>query len=156
VTTLNSTASATVSRLMREIEGEVRRQRRDRVLAHGGPEEYEDEEIFAIVESVLRRAVEQRDAGALLLPELIDLDDEWDLQLPLRFTTHRRFTGRLILFVKQRVLRPLMHWLYEYSLENFRRQQRINRLLFASIEELALENAKLRLRLDDSERAGSD
>ena len=39
-----------------------------------------------------------------------------------------------------------MHWLYEYSLENFRRQQRVNRLLFAAIEELAIENARLRLQ----------
>ena len=42
-----------------------------------------------------------------------------------------------------------MHWLYEYSLENFRRQRRVNRLLFASIEELALENAKLKQEIGE-------
>ncbi len=87
--------------------------------------------------------------NALLLPDLIDADEEWDLQLPLKFETHRRLTGGLVLFVKKRLLRPLMHWLYEYSLENFRRQQRINRLVFATLEELAIENAKLRLRLSE-------
>jgi hypothetical protein len=41
-----------------------------------------------------------------------------------------------------------MHWLYEYSLENFRRQQRLNRLLLAVVEELAIEHARMRLRVD--------
>lgn len=138
---------ATVARLMREIEDEVREQRRARLLARGGPEEYEDEAIFAIVEQVLRRAVDERDPRALLIPELLDSDTDWELRLPLEFRTHRPVVGRLILFIKRRVLLPLMHWLYEYSLENFRRQARVNRLLFASLEELAIENAKLRLLL---------
>ena len=129
---------------MREIEDQVRQQRRTRLLERGGPEEYRDAETFAIVEDVLRRAVDHRDPEALLIPELIDADEDWDLQLPLRFETHRRTTGGVILFVKKRILRPLMHWLYEYSLENFRRQRRVNRLLFASVEELAIENAKLK------------
>jgi hypothetical protein len=37
-----------------------------------------------------------------------------------------------------------MRWLYDYNRENFRRQERVNRILFACIEELAIENAKLR------------
>jgi hypothetical protein len=139
--------SATVERLMRDIEGEVRRQRRRRLIARGGPDEYRDEAVFAIVEQVLRRAVDHRDLNALLIPELLDADEQWELRLPLRFSTHRRVLGWPILFVKRRVLRPLMHWLYEYSLENFRRQQRVNRLLFASVEELAIENAKLKLNV---------
>ena len=35
-------------------------------------------------------------------------------------------------------------WLFEYSQDNFRRQDHLNRLLFACIEELAIENARLR------------
>ena len=31
----------------------------------------------------------------------------------------------------------------DYSLENFRRQQQVNRILFACLEELAIENARL-------------
>ena len=46
--------------------------------------------------------------------------------------------------VKRRVILPLVRWLYNFSLENFRRQRHVNRLLFACIEELAIENAKLR------------
>lgn len=140
-------ASVVVDRLMRDIEDEVRRQRRARIIARGGPDEYRREEVFAIVDEVLRRAVDQRDLRALLIPEMLEADEQWELDLPLRFKTHRPVIGGLIVFVKQRLLQPLMHWLYEYSLENFRRQQRLNRLLFAAVEELAIEHAKLRLRL---------
>jgi hypothetical protein len=55
--------------------------------------------------------------------------------------------GGALIAVKRRVLLPLMRWLYEYSLENFRRQRRINTMLFACIEELAIENARLRALL---------
>lgn len=149
VSTADPATSATVARLMREIEDEVREQRRQRMLARGGPDEYQDEDVFAIVEDVLRRAVQGRNLDALLLPELVDADRDWDLRLPLEFHSHRPLTGGIILFFKKRVLLPLMHWLYEYSLENFRRQRLTNKLLFASIEELALENAKLRRMLID-------
>jgi hypothetical protein len=134
---------ATVARLMREIEDEVRSQRQARALARGGPDDYRDETIFAAVESVLSRAVDRNNPDALLLPQLLD-DDRWDLQLPLKFESHRPLIGPALIFIKKRLLLPLTHWLYEYSLENFRRQQRINRLLFAAVEELALENARLR------------
>jgi hypothetical protein len=144
---LNPVKSATVERLMCDIESEVRRQRRTRLIDRGGPHEYRDEAVFTIVEQVLRRAIDHRDLNALLIPEMLDADEPWELQLPLRLESHRRVLGRPILFVKRRLLRPLMHWLYDYTRENFRRQQRVNTLLFASIEELAIENAKLKLDL---------
>jgi hypothetical protein len=129
---------------MREIEDEVRASRRQRLLARGGPDEYRDGELFAIVERVLKRAVEERDQDALLLEELIGNDPERRLQLPLKFASHRPVIGPLLVFLKRRLMLPATRWLYEYSLENFRRQQRINRLLFACLEELAIENARLR------------
>jgi hypothetical protein len=52
-----------------------------------------------------------------------------------------------VIFAKRRVLLPAVRWLYEYSLNNFRRQDRLNQVLFACIEELAIENAALRLRI---------
>jgi hypothetical protein len=143
----NLAKSPTVERLMRDIESEVRRQRRSRIIDRGGPHEYRDEAVFTIVEEVLRRAIDHRDLNALLIPEMLDADEPWELQLPLRLNTHRRLLGWPILFVKRRVLRPLLHWLYDYTRENFRRQQRVNTLLFASVEELAIENAKLKLDL---------
>jgi hypothetical protein len=129
---------------MREIEEEVRRGRRTRILAQGGASDYQDAEIFSVVERTLRRAVEERDRGVLLLPELLADEREWQLQTHLRFSSHRPVIGRLIVFAKRRLLLPLTRWLFEFSLENFRRQQRLNLLLFTCVEELAIENAKLR------------
>ena len=133
-----------VDRVMREIEGDLRRERRARLLEKGAPEDYRDAEIHAAVETVLRRAVETRNHDAVLLPEVLGDEDEWKLETRLRFSSHRPLIGPLIVFLKRRLLLPLTRWLYEYSLENFRRQQRVNRILFACIEELAIENAKLR------------
>ena len=75
----------------------------------------------------------------------LDLSDvDWRLRTHLELSTHRPAVGRAILFAKRRVLLPLTRWLFEYSQENFRRQDRLNRVLFACVEELALENARLR------------
>jgi len=133
-----------VERVMREIEDDLRRERRARLLEKGAPEEYRDAEVYAAVERVLRRALETRDHDAVLLPELLGDEQDWTLETRLRFTSHRPVIGPVIVFFKRRVLLPLNRWLYQYSLENFQRQQRINRMLFACIEELAIENAVLR------------
>ncbi len=133
-----------VDTLMGRLEDDLRNQLRKQLLARGGAREYTDDELFASVESVLRRAVEVRKQGALVLPALLSDDEEWELQTHLRFSSHRPILGKLIVFVKRRVLLPLTRWLYEYSLDNFRRQQRLNRMLFACLEELAIENARLR------------
>ena len=136
-----------VERVMREIEDDLRRERRARLVARGAPQEYRDAEIFAAVERVLRRAVESRDHDAVLLPELLGDDVEWRLQTRLHFSSHRPMIGPLIVFFKRKVLLPLTRWLYEFNLENVQRQERVNRILFACVEELAIENAKLRTRV---------
>ena len=133
-----------VERLMQQIQDEVRRDRRARLVARGGADEYGDPALFAIVERVLTRAVDERDQNVLLLPDLLGDEEQWEIQTHLRFASHRRALGRFVVYVKQRVLLPVMRWLYEYSLDNFRRQRRVNRVLFACIEELAIENARLR------------
>lgn len=144
-------AAVSVERLMREIEGDLRGERRERVLARGGPAEYRDAQLFAMVERVLRRAVESRDPEASLIPEILGDDEDWRLHTRLRFSSHRPVLGPVIVFFKRRMLLPLTRWLYEYSLENFQRQQRINRILFTCLEELALENARLRQELKQSD-----
>jgi len=136
----------TVERLMKEIEGAARRDRRERVVA-GGAAGYSDPELFAEVDEVLRRAVE-RSNGTVLLPEVLPDDEEWRLDTSLRFSSHRPLIGPAIVFVKQRLLLPLVRWLVDYNRDNFRRQQRVNRLLAACIEELAIENARLRRELN--------
>jgi hypothetical protein len=133
-----------VERVMREIEDDVRQMRRRRLLARGGAADYRDPAVYAGVDEVLRRAIDARDHEALLLPDFLSSEADWQLALHLRYASHRPRVGRLIIALKQRVLAPLMRWLYEYSLENFRRQRRINTVLFACIEELAIENARLR------------
>ena len=140
--------------LMDDIERDVRNRLRRHILKRGGAPEYEDEAIFECVRSVLGRAVDERNAEALLLPELLDSDVEWELQTHLRLTTHRPVVGRAILLVKRRLLLPLTRWLFEYSQDNFRRQQRINAVLFACIEDLAIENARLRRANNDAASAG--
>ena len=133
-----------VDAVMGEIEHDVRTRLRRHLIKRGGAADYHDEEIFEAVRAVLARAVEERNLDATLLPELLDTDVEWRLQTHLSLSTHRPVAGGFILFVKRRVLLPLTRWLFEYSQENFRRQDHLNRVLFACIEELALENARLR------------
>ena len=130
-------SAVSVERLMHEIEDELRGERRERALARGGPADYRDPEIFAAVEGVLRRAVESRDLDASLIPALLEDEEDSRLQTHLRFSSHRPVTGPLIVFIKRRILLPVMRWLYEY------RQEQVNRILFACLEELAIENARL-------------
>jgi hypothetical protein len=133
-----------VDEVMRALEANVRTELRSRLLARGGPPEYRDEEVFATVERVLRRALEGRDRDVLLVPELSGDETDWRLRTRLTFSSHRPVVGPVIVFLKRRLLLPMLRWLHEYNLENFRRQERINRMLFACLEELAIENAKLR------------
>jgi hypothetical protein len=133
-----------VDAVMGNIERDVRTRLRRHLIKRGGAAEYEDEAIFDAVHAVLARAVDERNLDAMLLPELLDADVEWRLRTHLELSTHRPAVGRFFLLVKRRVLLPLTRWLFEYSQENFRRQDHLNRVLFACIEELALENARLR------------
>jgi len=148
MTTDRAAAPVKVDRLMREIEDDVRRARRKRLLARGGAAEYRDPGIYEHVDIVLRRALDARDHDALLLPDFLSSDPDWRLTTHLRFSSHRPIVGPLLVFIKRRILLPINRWLYEYSLENFRRQQRLNTILLACIEELAIENAKLRQRAE--------
>ncbi len=133
-----------VDAVMGDIERDVRARLRRHLIKRGGAADYEDEAIFNAVHAVLARAVDERDLDATLLPELLDSDVDWRLRTNLELSTHRPAVGRVILFAKRRLLLPLTRWLFEYSQENFRRQDHLNRVLFACIEELALENARLR------------
>ena len=131
---------------MKEVEAAARRDRRERLVA-GGAAGYSDPELFAEVDGILRRAVERSERG-VLLPEVLPDDEEWRLDTSLRLSSHRPVVGPAMVFVKQRLLLPLVRWLVDYNRDNFRRQQRVNRLLAACIEELAIENARLRRELN--------
>ena len=128
---------------MREIADSVRDELRRRLLARGGAREYQDVDVFRSVERLLRRAADRPDENALL-PEFLGPESDWRLQTHLRFSSHRRVLGPLIILAKRRIVLPLTRWLYEYTVGNFHRQERLNRMLVACIEELAIENAELR------------
>jgi hypothetical protein len=132
-----------VAALMREVDSGVRSRLRRRFVERG-VRAYEDEEVFESVRSLLQHAADGRDLDVLLLPELLSDEVEWSLEPNLAFTSHRRVLGRVVLFFKRRLILPLTRWLFEYSQTNFKRQQRLNRILLACIEELAVENARLR------------
>ena len=134
-------AKLRVDAVMSDIERDVRARIRRHLIKRGGAAEYEDEATFD--------AVDERNRDATLLPELLDSDLDWRLQTHLTLSTHRPAVGRFILLAKRRLLLPLTRWLFEYSQENFRRQDHLNRILFACIEELAIENARLRRELGE-------
>ena len=137
-----------VDAVMGDIERDVRDRLRRHLLKKGGAADYQDQEIFDDVHRLFARVIDSRDLDATLLSELVDGDVDWRLQTHLNLTTHRpASTGRFILFAKKKLLLPLTRWLFEYSQENFRRQDHLNRILFACIEELAIENSRLRKEL---------
>jgi hypothetical protein len=137
-----------VDEVMAGIETSVRDELRRRLVARGAPESFRDAELFARVHGMLARAADRRDLDVLLLPELLADEDAWKPAVELRITSHRPVIGPLIVFVKRRMILPLVRWLFEYADENFRRQDYVNRVLMACLEELAIENARLRHDLD--------
>jgi hypothetical protein len=132
---------------METIEADVRSKVRKRLVDHGTAA-YQDEQVFESVRALLQRADAGRDRTSLMLPAILSDENDWALDTNLRLSSHRRAAGGAILFVKRRILLPLVRWLFEYSQENFRRQQRVNLILMACVEELAIENARLRRDLD--------
>jgi hypothetical protein len=135
-----------VSRVMADVRMRASAELRERAFDRGNTPEFSDAELFDIVEQMLRTAVDESDGKVLLIPEIIAGNKDLMLEPAARLTSHRPVLGPLIVFVKRRLLQPLTQWLYEYSMDNFRRQAQINRIMFAALQALAIENAKLRKR----------
>lgn len=142
---------------MNELHGRVRERLRTQIVESGGSPAFDDPALFADVESVLTAAAATSDSTRLLLPELLGDPDTWRLSTVMRYQSHRDAgTASVLMFVKRRVLMPVFRWLFEYSRDNFERQRRVNHVLFACLQELALETAQLRRevrRLSDREAA---
>ena len=133
---------------MTELHDRVHRQLRERLLLHGASSALADPAVFAEVERMLQSAVSLGDAQALLLPELLGDRDSWRLHTFMRFESHRSArSAAIVLWIKRRVIMPLVRWLFEYSRDNFERQQRVNHIVFACLQEMATENARLRREL---------
>jgi hypothetical protein len=144
-----------VASVMADIRMRASAELRERAFDRGNTPEFSDAELFDLVERVLRSAVDDSDRKVLLLSEIIAGNKDLTLEPSARLTSHRPLAGPLIVFVKRRLLQPLTQWLYEYSMSNFRRQAQINRVLFAAVQALAIETARLRLELDAAHGSGS-
>jgi hypothetical protein len=79
-----------------------------------------------------------------VLPDLVLDEEAWVLQRSLRFHSHRRWLGRLVVAAKRRLVLPLVRWLYEFSRDNFVRQHEVNQSLLACVETLVFEVVRLR------------
>jgi hypothetical protein len=123
---------------MADVRGRVRAALRARLVASGA-RELADERLF---DELFRAALANDDPGALLLPQL--LADDLQPELALHLSSHRGgLSARLLVAIKRRILLPLTRWLFEYTLENFRRQQRLNLTLMACLQSFAIEHARL-------------
>ena len=143
--TLAGEARVPVDAVMTELHGRVRERLRAQVLASGGSADFEDPALFADVEALLNAAARTPDSAKLILPELLGEPDTWRLTTSMRYQSHRaKGPASLFIFVKRQILMPVFRWLYEYSRDNFERQRRTNQVLFACVQELALETALLR------------
>jgi hypothetical protein len=139
-----------------DVMAEVRARVRERVRADiqrsapGSP--LADASVFDEAEAIFRRALEAR--RHLAVPTLLLDEDEWELATSLRFSSHRRTTGRAVISFKRRVLLPLTRWLFEYSRDNFERQARVNATLMACVETLVVEVVRLRREMRVRDAAG--
>jgi hypothetical protein len=138
-------ARVPVDAVMTELHGRVRERLRAQLLASGGSPDFEDPALFADVEALLHAAAGTPESAKLILPELLGEPDTWRLTTSIRYQSHRaKGPASLLMFLKRNVLMPVFRWLYEYSRDNFERQRRTNHVLFACVQELALETALLR------------
>jgi hypothetical protein len=134
-----------VDAVMAELHGRVRERLRRELVEGGGSRAFADPALFAEIEAILHAAATTPDTARLVLPELLGDPDTWRLTTSMRYGSHRgRTAARFLIFLKQRVLMPVLRWLYEYSRDNFERQRRTNHVLFACVQELAVETALLR------------
>jgi hypothetical protein len=140
-------AGVDIDDVMAELHARVRERLRGQ-LVQAGNHAFDDSELFAEVEHVLRAAVSTPESTRLILPELLGEPDTWRLSTSIRYRSHRGAGAASVLtFVKSRLLMPIMRWMYEYSRDNFERQRRTNHVLFACVQELAVETALLRRQL---------
>ena len=133
---------------MRDLNGRVRERLRTDLLRHGASPAFNDQALFAEVERILHTGVDLGASNALVLPELLGDTKTWRLETALHLDSHRgTAAGGVILFFKRRIILPLVRWLFEYNRDNFERQRRVNAVLFACVQELAAESARLRQEL---------
>lgn len=133
---------------MAELQARVRERVRTDLIRHGASADLENPAVFEEVERLLRQAADRSRPAALLLPEILGDPASWRVETAIRYESHRGGAiASAIVFAKRRLLMPLLRWLFEYSRNNFERQQRTNQVLFACVQDLAIEVVRLREEL---------
>jgi len=132
-----------------DLQARVREQVRLELIRHGASDALADPNLFADLDLLLRNAASRSHSSSLLMAEILGDPSSWRLDTAMRYDSHRGGSvAQFIIFVKQRLLMPMFRWLFEYSRNNFERQRRVNDVLFACVQELAIENARLRRDLE--------
>ena len=130
---------------MHEVRDRVKAELHRRLTERGAADELADRGVFDEVDALFRRGL-TRDRADLLLPAL--MAEPWRPELSLRLSSHRAPSAAApILFVKKRILQPMFRWLFEYSQDNFRRQDHLNHALVACLQSLAADHARLKQRV---------
>jgi hypothetical protein len=136
---------------MDAVRERVRADLHARLAAHGATADLADRAVFDEVDRLIERALAQDDPRSLLLPAR--LPEPWKPALSLELAGHRGgVAGRAVHFAKARLVLPVVRWLFEYTAENFRRQQQVNVALMACLQTLAADHARLKARVDSLER----
>jgi hypothetical protein len=133
-----------VDTIMDDLRARVRERIREDLRRHGASSAFDDPTLFAEVEALVRGAVDAANPRALLMPELLGDPETWRLETAMRYRSHRARSGTLLIFIKRRLMMPIVRWLFEYSRDNFERQRRMNEVLCACVQDLAIETARLR------------
>ena len=148
---------ASVDQVMATLQDRVRERVRADLVRHGASSALEDPALFAEIDSMLRAAIDRSQPAALLLPELLGDPSTWRLDTAIRYQSHRGAAAAPVVFVKRRLLMPVLRWFYEFSRDNFERQRRVNQVLFACVQELAIETTRLRKEVRElSQHASAD
>jgi hypothetical protein len=103
--------------------------------------------------TLMQRALDHR--HRLLLSELLFDEEDCTLRTSLRLQSHRPVLGAAVIALKRRIVLPVVRWLYEFSRDNFVRQQQVNVSLLASVEVLMLEVVRLRRELERMRGTGA-
>jgi hypothetical protein len=111
-----------------------------------------DDEIRAETGMWLSEVLVDRAHEDSALRHYLDTIGEWRQQLHPNLSTHRGFFGRVFLWIKKKILSPPFRWIIEQVEVNAWRQDRLNLSLLDLIEELAMENGRLKARLAKLEK----
>ena len=136
---------------MTEVRDQVRADLHARLVAQGGGDDFDSRATFDEVDRLIAAAVAHDDPRGLLIPAR--LPDPWRPALSLDVPGHRGgAAGKAIHFAKSKLVLPVVRWLYEYSAENFRRQQQVNVALMACLQAIAADHARLKAKVAELER----